>query len=1078
MAQLLIAGAGAAIGSFFGPVGAQIGWVAGSLAGGLLFAPQQQGPRLADTKVQVSSYGAPIQIAYGGVRLTGNVIWSTDLVEHESSGGKGGPSVTTYSYTVSCAIAICEGPIAGIRRIWADAKLVYDIREDADASTQAVSADFAEHMTLYLGTEVQNPDPTIEAAEGAGTVEAYRGVAYVVFADLPLGDYGNRIPQFSFELSGPAVETEVDELAPLVLGPWENTGNADKPRHSVGTTTYRYPPTGTALYEGPDLAAAEAALIADHPWAGRYISYYTSRNAMLAAFSSDGATDAADSDINDGCGARYVYLAYNYESPDIVYDGVPIGLSDQEWCLPFDCINYDTAVMASSFPIGIGAGGAGGGHTGIGRFYQATAGGYPYPYPYDGSTGSGTFFGANCVGCPPSGGYFPTMRGLRHQYIRAERTLSIPESTCEPGNPLELGIAELPDNPAMCITRFGELTPNIEYAATSGTFKQLQALTQDATEVTKFPLGPVLASTDPNYSSSTYWDAQAAAAGVSGTYDVDYPVTVSDAAIGSYTVSEAAEANADLQDIIEDICSRSGLDGGEVDAAELGGKIVQGYRIPRQMSGRAAIEPLQSAYWFDAVENGEVIEFVLRGGASIATIESDDLGAGEEQAGDAEVRTKRQQETELPAELTVVYECRAADYQAAAQQARRSTTGSQQVRTLELPLVLTDQRAAEAADVLMVDAWQGRTTREFSTTRKHSKLLPTDVIEVQSSDGFTYRGRLVEKTEDGPVIRWVLRDESAATYDPNVTPGTTSGGGSTVRFIAPMRAELMDLPALRDDDDDAGFYAGAAAFAGTFRGGTLYRSLDDADYTAIGTMSVAATMGYTSTALGDFSGGNIVDEANAVTVVLNAGSLETITRTQLLNGGNLALIGDEVLQFERATLTAPLTYRLSGLLRGRRGTEQHMGSHAATDRFVLLSSTTVYRMTQSVSQIGAAYYKGVGNGATLDGSWSMSFTNTGAALKPLSPAHLEAFDIGGGDYRVQWVRRTRIAGTWRDGVDVPLAEASEQYIIEVVRAGVVVSTDTVTVQYATVEAMSGDTVNVYQLSALVGRGFVASIVLE
>ena len=33
---------------------------------------------------------------------------------------------------------------------------------------------------------------------------AYRGVAYVVFEDLALGDYGNRVPQFTFEVIRPA----------------------------------------------------------------------------------------------------------------------------------------------------------------------------------------------------------------------------------------------------------------------------------------------------------------------------------------------------------------------------------------------------------------------------------------------------------------------------------------------------------------------------------------------------------------------------------------------------------------------------------------------------------------------------------------------------------------------------------------------------------------------------------------------------------------------------------------------------------------------------------------------------------
>ena len=36
-----------------------------------------------------------------------------------------------------------------------------------------------------------------------GEAPAYRGLAYVVFERLPLADFGNRIPQLSFEIVRP-----------------------------------------------------------------------------------------------------------------------------------------------------------------------------------------------------------------------------------------------------------------------------------------------------------------------------------------------------------------------------------------------------------------------------------------------------------------------------------------------------------------------------------------------------------------------------------------------------------------------------------------------------------------------------------------------------------------------------------------------------------------------------------------------------------------------------------------------------------------------------------------------------------
>jgi hypothetical protein len=53
---------------------------------------------------------------------------------------------------------------------------------------------------IYLGTETQMPDALIEAKQRTGNAPAYWGTAYVIFEDLPLRDYGNRVPQLTFEI--------------------------------------------------------------------------------------------------------------------------------------------------------------------------------------------------------------------------------------------------------------------------------------------------------------------------------------------------------------------------------------------------------------------------------------------------------------------------------------------------------------------------------------------------------------------------------------------------------------------------------------------------------------------------------------------------------------------------------------------------------------------------------------------------------------------------------------------------------------------------------------------------------------
>jgi hypothetical protein len=121
--------------------------------------------------------------------------------ESESVGKGGGPTVTTttYTYFASFAMAIAEGPAEAICRIWMDSKLVFD-NSTANVGGQVWKYPVA-GINFYPGTEAQFPDPEIQSDKGVSATPAHRGLCYVVFNNLPLLDFGNRIPQVSVEVS-------------------------------------------------------------------------------------------------------------------------------------------------------------------------------------------------------------------------------------------------------------------------------------------------------------------------------------------------------------------------------------------------------------------------------------------------------------------------------------------------------------------------------------------------------------------------------------------------------------------------------------------------------------------------------------------------------------------------------------------------------------------------------------------------------------------------------------------------------------------------------------------------------------
>ena len=206
---ILVAAGGAALGTALG-VGPGAGWLAGAALGNLLFPTQGpdsrvEGPRLGDLTVTSSAYGAPIAIAYGTLRMAGNLIWSSGIsearnVSRSRAGGKGGGGATqtavSYSYTASFAIAFGEGPAEDVLRIWADGKLIYD-----KTGLQSDVARPGLRFRFHPGSETQLPDPLIEAHVGEGRAPAHRGLCCLVFEDLPLADFGNRIPNLTAEIT-------------------------------------------------------------------------------------------------------------------------------------------------------------------------------------------------------------------------------------------------------------------------------------------------------------------------------------------------------------------------------------------------------------------------------------------------------------------------------------------------------------------------------------------------------------------------------------------------------------------------------------------------------------------------------------------------------------------------------------------------------------------------------------------------------------------------------------------------------------------------------------------------------------
>jgi hypothetical protein len=139
------------------------------------------------------------------------------------------------------------------------------------------------------------------------------------------------------------------------------------------------------------------------------------------------------------------------------------------------------------------------------------------------------------------------------------------------------------------------------------------------------------------------------------------------------------------------------------------------------------------------------------------------------------------------------------------------------------------------------------------------------------------------------------------------------------------------------------------------------------------------------------------------------------------------LLGGEVLQFAEAVSLGGAQWRLRGLLRGRGGTEAAaQAGHSIGTPFVLLDDGPVVldtaklpSATNAIAAIGLVDPEPV----------SAMIANPGLTLRPLTPVHPRVEETGDDTLLLRWTRRARGAWLWPDGVETPLNEQAEVWLV-------------------------------------------------
>lgn len=1112
---------------------------------------RSEGPRLESRNLSDSAYGAGIAIGFGTNRLPGQIIWAKEIEEEKvttttKQGGKGGGSVkntnVSYNYFLTCAIAFAEGEAKQLMQLWADGKLIYSQKT---GTGQGIKSGL--NFRFYRGTEEQLPDPAIEADRG--DAPAHRGLVYLVIERLPLQDFGNRPPSFTAEIAfdDPTDEADFLEITTLDMSSYggfsTDNGTYDWERdrfycktdddsgiYIVQLSTLEligklplFDLHGVSQVSGKLVGRSGNDEVLVNPVTGGFESVNTGNNGttenigyqgnMLSLQADDGLYEIFISRYHFGFGGTFAARWKTHSVPSMTYRETLTGTGAGGY------IKFSAARPGS----GLGYYGL------INSTTSAPV--YRLQVTKNPTQGAPGLFGGTGTLPGPAGLQRTLIRTLTPSFVKAGATSFTwyaPDgwrAVCDPvsegyliwihtnlgqhvikldrdGNKLWVT-----DIPATMIPAFG----NAIYDNGDRIGGDSWAFISNAGGDHLLKINVATGEIDSHFDGTHDYGVDPFTS--DGTYVWDDAKNCFFARRGDnyqrIQVGPRDSVSSSVASIITNLSERVGLElGTDFDVSDLTGS-VEGFVIDNTVTVKSALEPLSKLFFFDPVERDGKIFYRERGDSPTVTI-SEQVFIQKTNDRPEQYEELIKQELELPATVTIGFLDPDLNYDPGSVSFKRiqgpeSTVQSYQKENIEAGAALSYSVAKGMAEKVAFTRWMERSEYDFRIPWTYLRLEPADVITLQLDSGFTFRARFGDLDIGGDFsLDGTTTRENAGQYISTAVSDGASGNNGGIPVIGPTQLFLIDVPLLLDSDaldtSSRSYWMGASYTPGSWPGAMLNRSPDGAAYTEVNQLVDDAAWGVTSEALGDPASPWRTDTENTiiVTMVVGGDDLTNVTEEELVNGANAALLLKfdgtvECVQFQTVTSLGDNSYELSGLLRGRRGTDTMCYDHTANETFLLLTDASLGRFATSNSNLNADFYfKAVTFGQTFDQTLATTFAYSGRDLMPYAPVNVTAVNTGGGTLDIDWVRRTRIAGGLADGTgDVPLSETTELYDLVVYTnntfttvARTVSDLTTPTYTYSNADRVTDGTtgthvyLRIYQKSSIVGRGFTHDWTVE
>lgn len=1100
---------------------------------------QNSGTQLTSLDITIAAYGTVIPKIFGTIRTNAIMVWAPPIKVRKrkvKSGGKGSflgtSQKSTYEeYSASLAFVLCNNEISGVRKIYANQKLVCDYSENNVLISNSLQCN---SIKVYNGTRDQMPDPTISSYEQ--NVSAMRGKAYVVIDTLALAPFGNSVPNFTFEVVGldgqityinSTMATGVNGIA---YGSYTSTFDQDLNRYiSFYSGGGSYAPyfevvdctNGQVLrkqianvvesYNGRIYKTIDNNYILNN---NRYLKLFNSQlnfkkkfdftkfqNYLPDAFRYDGASSFTNNraDFKN-------YGVHFYDQNTLVLTTIN-SFEDER----FNEINYIPFEYTSNQRISpyliTNKHTKGNGLAMYDNFIY---------FAMNNSTDTGfdifklNVYMKNIVKVATTNGYYIGNGGLDNNIFMIDDVSESLILSCT-----RVGVFERTTetiikyslkNFTQTLLDINQILKN-KYPTFNGNFTSNDAFNiNENRQIVYSATGNgvlILLYTNIDnfnvYSISDYPSVGLGAIGFHSTYyntaeqSFIYTngINGTDGRIIKFIPERRSQKTAMVSDIMEELSVSSGLTLNDINTAEISEIECRGYTINNDAIFRANIEQLQVAFDYTAVETDYKIKFVKNQQPISKIIYATELGAMNYSTGSKfeTYTTTRMSELDLPTDYDVTFIDYNDDYNQNNQSASSQVRAIRSSASTDLAVVLNATEAREIAQRNLFNSYVQRESFTFSTNYNHLDVEVNDVIQLEDEkNDAKYILKIVKKDTDGGIIKFEAVSYSSFTFDQYAVGSNGKKEYTGIKTVAKTMTYIMDIPLLTDEDFVGSYVASTKANEGEWDGSVLLRSTDAREYSNKAQFYDSVTCGFATTKLENFTGGNVIDYMNSVTVKVND-ELESISEDQMLSMGNIALLGNELIQFKNAEIISDKTYKLSGLLRGRFNTEQYINTHVVSEDFVLLDTMTVQAFILDSSLLNRElFYKNVSIGLNIDNVNPFTQSISGKNQETYAVDDVQYGRNSTGDVKVSFKARVRGNGFLQDYTDVLDPDGSSYEVDVLSDAGLVLRTikftNANTFTYTAAQQVTDFTalknnisMNIYKMNAIVGRGKVKSVIV-